>query len=341
MVINITPEVIEALESEKKNGGQKKPFNNFSEKNYLNTRLAPGETKKEIRIRLLPMDETGNPFKKVHMHKIKVPKEVTENGPIYGKDYVCLSKNKDIDHDRFGYKCPLCELNKIAYDNMVKETDPVKKELLKKQSLSFKEREVVIVRCIERGHESEGVKFWKFNLRDDNTDPYNQMLGLYYMRKKAGEAKGKVVNIFDIYNGKDLIVTFSEGNAAPTIVDDDEYSPVSEDKEQIEAWQNDEKKWFDVFTAKPYEYLSLVSAMKVPWFDKEKGIWVSKEEFDKEHGRAPKTDETKKAESVDEEVESFKEGEEKKEESAEDKKEETSTLFEEISIKTDDIDLPF
>ena len=45
------------------------------------------------------------------------------------------------------------------------------------------------------------------------------------------------------------------------------------------VWIYDEKKWQDVFSTKPYEYLSLISQMKTPWYDREKGKWVDKEEL--------------------------------------------------------------
>ena len=48
----------------------------------------------------------------------------------------------------------------------------------------------------------------------------------------------------------------------------------------MKAWIYDSKKWQDVFTCKPYEYLSLVSQMKTPWFDKANNIWIDKDEYD-------------------------------------------------------------
>ena len=48
----------------------------------------------------------------------------------------------------------------------------------------------------------------------------------------------------------------------------------------MKTWIYDSKKWQDVFTCKPYEYLSLVSQMKTPWFDKANNIWIDKDEYD-------------------------------------------------------------
>lgn len=282
---NITPEAIAELEN---NSQSKKKTNGFDTRNYLNVRLdeAAGETEKTLTIRLLPMDlKTGNPFVKVHFHTVRVPKDVSKST---WKSYVCLSKNDDIDHAKFGYKCPFCELNKTAYEESTKTDDPVQKKNWQDVSIANLSREAVIVRCIERGKEEEGVKFWKFNLRNDKTDPYNQIIKLYNLRKDAAAKKGKVENILDIYDGRDLTITITEGNAAPQIVDDSDRSPLSENEEQMKNWIYDEKKWQDVFVVKPYDYMDLVSQMKVPWYDKQNNRWIDKDVFDSANDAAEK-----------------------------------------------------
>jgi hypothetical protein len=109
---------------------------------------------------------------------------------------------------------------------------------------------------------------------------------LVNLRRENAEKKGKVENILDIYNGRDLSITFTEGGtSAPTIVDDSDRTPLSENEALMKEWIYDEKKWQDVFTCKPYEYLSLVAQMKTPWFDRDNGVWVDKEEFDGINGK--------------------------------------------------------
>ena len=293
---NITPESINF-------DGEARSNNGFNSKNYLDTRLKEGETEKTLTIRLLPMDlKTGNPFVKIHVHNVKVPQELVRKGQKPYKDYICVSKTADVDHDTFGRKCPFCELNRDAYNDSLEATDPVEKKRLQGISLDNLAREAVIVRCIERGKEDEGVKFWKFKIRTkDKTDPYNQILKLYQLRKEAAEKKGKTENILDLYEGRDLNITITaDGTSAPQIVDDSDRSPLSTDEEQMRKWIYDEKKWQDVFTCKPYEYLKLVSEMRIPWYDKEKGIWVDKEEYNKEHGITEDTEE--EAEEVNQEI---------------------------------------
>lgn len=264
------------------NKTQEKKTGIFDAKNYLNTRLADGEDEKTITIRLLPMDlETGNPFVVVHTHNVKVPSTMVKPGEKPYKSYICLAKNADINHEKFGTKCPFCELNRAAYNESTKATDPQQKKSYQELSLANLSREAIICRCIERGKEDEGVKFWKFNLRADKTDPYNQIVKLANLRREEAERKGKVNNILDIYDGRDLNITFTaEGTSAPTVVDDSDRSPLSENEELMKKWIYDEKKWQDVFTCKPYEYLNLVAQMKTPWFDKANNIWIDKDEYD-------------------------------------------------------------
>ena len=300
----------------------------FDVKNYLNIKLAEGEKEKTITIRLLPMNlETGSPFAKIHVHNVKVPQDMVERGKKPYKTYICLSKTEDIDHEKYGYKCPFCELNKASYNESLNESDPVKKKALQEISLENKSNEAIVVRCIERGNEDEGVKFWKFNIRRDKTDPYNQIIKLANMRKESAAKKGKVENILDIYEGKDLRVTITEeGTSAPTIVDESDRSPLSEDVEQMKRWIYDPKKWQDVFTCKPYDYLNLVSQMRIPWYDKMNGVWVDKEEFDKKYNSETK--------EIDDEIKNAKD-----EISKSDDKAKKSDLIDSITVN--DNDLPF
>ena len=281
-LINLPNITFDSLVVEGQKKSTERKTNAFDAKNYLNTRLSDGETEKTLTIRLLPMDlETGNPFVVVHTHNVKVPQAMVKPGEKPYKTYICLSTTADIDHEEFGTKCPFCEINKKAYNESTKTDDPVIKKNYQEISIANLSRESVICRCIERGKEDEGVKFWKFNLRNDKTDPYNQILKLVNLRKENAEKKGRVENILDIYDGRDLIITITEGStSAPIVTDDGDRSPLSENEELMKKWIYDSKKWQDVFTCKPYEYLNLVAQMKTPWFDRENNVWVDKDEYD-------------------------------------------------------------
>lgn len=306
---NITREAIEVIDEPVVTKKEQNENGKFNQKNYLNVKLKPGEKSKELTIRLLPIDKDSNtPFKKIKMHTLKVDKKIAAGG---WKSYVCLNKTEDIDHETLGHKCPFCELNYEAYKKSTEVTDP--KEKKRWQDISFDNlaQDVVVVRCIERGAEEDGPKFWKFNLHKKKDDPYNLMLNIYRARKKEDEDEGieNPINIFDIYEGKDLIVTITaetdengkpNGKTSVAITDKSRITPLSRSEEQMEEWINDPKKWSDVFVAKPYEYLSIILDGKMPYFDKANGVWVEKDFADKNE---TESEETKNAEAqIDEEA---------------------------------------
>lgn len=257
----------------------------FDEKNYLNIRLSDNQTSKELKFRLLPIDaNSSTPFKKIHVHTVKVPKEVSPSG---WKSYICIEKTEGIDRSVYGNKCPFCEMNREAYKKFSEATDPVVKERWKKISLDNIPKEACIVRGIERGAEEDGPKFWKFNIRKDKTDPKGQIMELYKTRLEESREEGlEDENILDINTGKDLKITISlasdnnqgENRTSVKIVDYGKNKPLSTDTNQMLEWINDSKKWSDVFTIKPYDYLSVILEGEIPFFDKTLNKWVTKAE---------------------------------------------------------------
>ena len=342
MAENNRPTVNIDIDEEWKNvcEGQKRE-STFNEKNYLNVRLEKGEAQKKITIRLLPMDPNGGtPFAKVHFHNVKVNEELVKPGMKPYKNFVCLNprNNPTIDHEKFGNKCPFCEINKDAYKKFESATTEAEKEMWKKISLENKSKESVIVRCIERGAEEDGVKFWKFNLKIDNSDPYHKIMELYKTRKEEGAKVGREINILDLYNGRDLTITVKRGNTEnQTVVDVIESSvetPLTDNEELFDAWLNDSKKWQDVFTAKPYDYLQLVQEGKVPWYDRVANKWVDKAEYD-----------TKNKEKKEEKEEVVKEADEKIKQSIANLKTSSTANYDNQVVEDvsddDESDLPF
>lgn len=255
----------------------------FDEKNYLNIRLSDNQTTKELKYRLLPIDgESNTPFKKIHVHTVKVPKEVSPSG---WKSYICIEKTEGIDRNIYGSKCPFCEMNREAYKKFSEATEPTIKERWKKISLDNIPKEACIVRGIERGAEEDGPKFWKFNIRKDKTDPKGQIMELYKTRLEESREEGlEDENILDINTGKDLKITISlasdnnqgENRTSVKIVDYGKNKPLSTDVNQMLEWVNDSKKWSDVFTIKPYDYLSIILEGEIPFYDKTLNKWVKK-----------------------------------------------------------------
>ena len=255
----------------------------FDEKNYLNIRLSDNQTTKELKFRLLPIDgESNTPFKKIHVHTVKVPKEVSPSG---WKSYICIEKTEGIDRNIYGSKCPFCEMNREAYKKFSEATEPTIKERWKKISLDNIPKEACIVRGIERGAEEDGPKFWKFNIRKDKTDPKGQIMELYKTRLEESREEGlEDEKILDINTGKDLKITISlasdnnqgENRTSVKIVDYGKNKPLSTDVNQMFEWVNDSKKWSDVFTIKPYDYLSVILEGEIPFYDKTLNKWVKK-----------------------------------------------------------------
>jgi hypothetical protein len=315
---NITDDVMEDEVSEKKHTTS---FTAFDAKNYLNVKLGANENEKELKIRLLPVDkDTNSPFKTIYMHTIKVAPELASSG---WKSYVCLKHTDDINHDELGDKCPFCEMNKIAYDKMKKaeaEENDVERERWKKISLANRYSEVCIIRCIERGAEEDGPKFWKFNVRSDGKDPKSIIKALWKMRKQesieeakeenGGELPDDFVpeNILDLETGRDLKVTISrvfDKDGRPTnktsvsIIDYGKNKPISRYEEEVDEWVSDKKVWSDVFVAKPYEYLSIILDGEVPFFDKQNKKWVSKGRARDEEVKKQQREENEANERID------------------------------------------
>ena len=264
--------VAEQYANEHKVTTQKKKTE-FNVKNYLQARLGSGETTKTLTIRLLPFStEGGSPFKKVFIHTVKVNKELSPGG---WRTFVCPT------HNKMGDKCPFCEVSAEA--KKLRQTTDVKTEKDKYGDVEFMNRAKAawIVRCIEREHEEDGVKFWLFNDSAKKDGVYDKIMNIYFERKKSAERKGKDSNIFDVNDGKDLIITLTRdqnGKTVIKIVDDEDKSPLTDSYEQGMAWINDQKKWDEVYTVKSYDYMKIVACGGVPVFDVELNKYVDAEE---------------------------------------------------------------
>ena len=221
----------------------------YDSRNYLDFSIPEGQKTREITIRLIPVNpETKELFQIVHLHNIPVHKELNPN-KSGKKAYMCLSaKNTGIDHATYGSKCPVCEAQQQLWNQWHDETDEKKKKALIESIKQLNIREYCIVRCIERGKEDEGPKFWRIPLRQDQTDAYHKILLLGETRRNEGKEAGQDINIYSIYNGRDLKITFTEGTGAPTVVDKSISTPLTTNEDLLVKWYYDEKKWSDVFS---------------------------------------------------------------------------------------------
>ena len=278
--VNIDAEAVKnQYEEEQKTFTPKK--NQFNEKNYLQARLGDKETTKTLTIRLLPFSsEGGTPFKKVFMHTVKVNKEVAPNG---WKTFVCPTHNKK-DGSVMGDGCPFCETSSKARELKSNSLDESTKKRYGDIEFLNKVKEMWIVRCIERGHEEDGVKFWLFNSSKKKDGVYDKIMNLAKIRSEAAARKGNNYSIFDLNNGLDLIVTLTktaDNKTSIQIVDDGFPSPLTDDFDLGMSWIQDDKKWYDVYTVKSYDYMSIVAMGGIPVYNKELNKYVDKEEMNK------------------------------------------------------------
>lgn len=278
----------------KNNSNQvEKKTTNFNPKDYLNTKLGKNEDEKTIRFRPLPIDQDSVlPYKRVFTHNMNVDESLAVSGY---KSYICLNMTEGIDNEKYGKKCPICEHRFEAYKKSLEATDEMTKKTLQKESLSCIPNETIIMRGIDRDNEQDGPKFLKFNLRSDGLDVWSQMKRIADTRNNESVSEGDgEYDIFDINNGKDFNLTIKRvidknGNKTDktsiSVSDCSKPKPVSTNPEQLETWLKGEKQWYEVFAIKTYEYLKILLDGGIPFFDREKELWVPKktrEDYEKE-----------------------------------------------------------
>ena len=300
---NIFSVNIDAEEVNKQYEQEQKTFTptktQFNEKNYLQARLTDKETSKTLVIRLLPFSPNGGtPFKKVYMHTVKVNKEVSPSG---WKTFVCPTHNKK-DGEVMGAGCPFCETSAKARELKFNALDEGTKKRYGDIEFLNRVKEMWIVRCIERGHEEDGVKFWLFNTSKKKDGVYDKIMNLAKIRSEAAARKGNTYSIFDVNNGLDLIVTLTktaDNKTSIQIVDDGMPSPLTDDYEQGMKWIEDEKQWHEVYTVKSYEDMSVIAMGGVPVFNKELNKYVDRDEANKAKEEAQRRDEEAAEEEID------------------------------------------
>ena len=261
----------------------------FDSKNYLDLKLKDHEVTKTVKVRFLPISASDSTvFFDITTHALKVDKEIAKSG---FKSYVCLNDKKVGSTE----ECPICKKSKELFDKSAKARQEGNEALSKslfKEACSLKKKRTFIVRVVDREHEDEGVKFWRFNENSKGEGIYDKLISLYNTRKQESLDEGEgEYNIFDLYNGKDIIINISKSQIpdgfggmkdtiAYNITDSGNRKPLSKDNEKANSWLNDEKTWKDVYSNKTADYLDLVVNGKIPVYNKEMGKFVEKTEND-------------------------------------------------------------
>jgi len=226
-------------------------------KNYFNTYIKEGIKSATKQIRILPTADGSTPFVEVHTHKVQVDGE--------WKTFACLKHEK-------GEACPFCEAREALLATG-KESD---KELAKK----YNARKMYVVKVIDREHEDEGVKFWRFNHDYRKEGIYDKIIGVLNAIKK---------DVTNAENGRDLLLTINRNmNNIPVVsaVASLDPSALSEDQEQKDLWMSDARTWEDVYSVRTYDYLEIIVRGGIPVWDKEEKKFVDKEALTSENADA-------------------------------------------------------
>lgn len=282
--VNVTVDAIEEqiakLQNPNRNVNKK---TSFDAKDYLDTRLKNGETVRKVKVRILPASVTnGNFFIEYHTHSLKVDKKIAESG---FKSFTCLNEEQLPNYDK-NIKCPLCsksfELFKAAKE-LKTQGRTAEADILFNKAKELQNKTTYIVRVIDRAHEDEGVKFWRFNKSFTGKGILDKLLKLYNNKKESYLEQGKGgYNIFDLEHGRDIIITITRSfdstgtkELANNIdIDASDFeSPLTTDEDTFNKWVFDEKKWYNAYTARTPEYLALIADDKIPV--KKDGEWVA------------------------------------------------------------------
>lgn len=257
-IIDPVEEQYAKIQAAKKFENQSKRKVEFDVKNYLNVKLTSKEIEKKLTIRILKSPDAKTPFTEVQMHYL----------PSAKRSYVCAKLTNGLP-ESVDKNCPFCDIKDEAKEQQ-KGANEVTWNKLKE---IYKQNGTIlnyVVKVIDRDDQDFGVKFWKFTQAT-----YETIVDIYKNNKADG------INIFDKYEGKDLIVTIKkkDGNSKITNISAaNKQSKLADTEDEINSLITDDKVWTDVYGIKPYEYLELVIDEKVPFFDKTINKWVEKKE---------------------------------------------------------------
>jgi hypothetical protein len=217
-------------------------------KRYFTTVLPKGSKGEERRIRILPTKDGSSPFVEVKFHEVQVD----------GK-WVKL-----YDPAQEGKRSPL---NEVCEGLMMSGVDS-DKELAR----TYRSRKFYIVKVIDRDHEADGVKFWRFKHNHKGDGVIDKIFPIF-------RNKGDVTNP---ENGRDLILSLALTKAGTgkeyTVINsvlNDDPSALHADADVAKTWLDDELTWSDVYSKKGEDYLEMVARGEVPRWDSTSNKWVS------------------------------------------------------------------
>ena len=217
-------------------------------KKYFTTVLPPKSKGEERRIRILPTKDGSSPFVEVYFHEVQVDGKWIK---IY-------------DPKQEGKRSPLNEV----YESLMQTGVESDRELAR----TYRSRKFYIVKVIDRDHEQDGVKFWRFKHNAKGDGVIDKIFPIF-------RNKGDITNP---ENGRDLILSLTltkagtgkEYTVINSVIPEDAGS-LHTDKSTSDEWVNDELTWSDVYSKKGEDYLEIVARGEVPKWSTESNKWVS------------------------------------------------------------------
>ena len=245
-------------------------------KRYFTTVLPKGSKGEERRIRILPTKDGGSPFVEVYFHEVQVD----------GK-WVKL-----FDPKQEGKRSPLNEVQEALMATGV-EAD-------RETARQYRSRKFYIVKVIDRDHENDGVKFWRFKHNAKGDGILDKVFPIF--RNKG--------DITDPEKGRDMILSLTLTKAGTgkeyTVINSvipEDAGPLHTDSNVAKAWLDDELTWSDVYSKKSEDYLEMVARGEVPRWDSNQNKFVSSNNTtDEETISAPKKSTPAVDPQVDDEV---------------------------------------
>jgi len=137
---------------------------------------------------------------------------------------------------------------------------------------NYRSRKFYIVKVIDRDHEDDGVKFWRFKHNIKQEGVLDKIFPIF--RNKG--------DITDSEKGRDLILnltltksgTGKEYTVINSVIPDDA-SPLNVNPDVAKQWLEDELVWSDVYSKKGEDYLEMVAKGETPRWDVDAKKWVS------------------------------------------------------------------
>jgi len=217
-------------------------------KKYFTTVLPKGSKGEERRIRILPTKDGSSPFVEVKFHEVQVD----------GK-WVKL-----YDPAQEGKRSPLNEV----YDALMSTGVESDRETAR----TYRPRKFYIVKVIDRDHEQDGPKFWRFKHNAKGDGVIDKIFPIF--RNKG--------DITDPEKGRDLILSLTLTKAGTgkeyTVINsvlNEDPGPLHQDADVAKSWIEDELTWSDVYSKKGEDYLEMVARGEVPRWDNDSKKWVS------------------------------------------------------------------